>query len=150
MRSLTDRGILLRLFSSGSPNREPPPDLCFQQPFCGASALQKLARHKKPTARAGKSRCRFELKPGGQLLQRRRLFGERFFRACPAPSKSSEENFAGAAERAPHGGGRRPPLRCFYCDQLGHMVRDCPKAPSAKGPQCRASNVRANAPFDID
>ena len=32
--------------------------------------------------------------------------------------------YAGAAERAPRGGGRRPPLRCFYSDQLGHMVRE--------------------------
>ena len=36
--------------------------------------------------------------------------------------------YAGTAERAARGGGIRPPLRCFYCNQLGHIVRDCPKA----------------------
>ena len=48
--------------------------------------------------------------------------------------------YAGAAERAPHGGGRRPPLRCFYCDQLGHMVRDCPKA---RADRARGANQAA-------
>ncbi len=36
--------------------------------------------------------------------------------------------YAGAAERAPRGNGQRPPPRCFYCDQLGHIVRNCPAA----------------------
>ena len=48
--------------------------------------------------------------------------------------------YAGAAERAPRGGGRRPPLRCFYCDQLGHMVRDCPKA---RADRARGANQAA-------
>jgi len=36
--------------------------------------------------------------------------------------------YAGAAERAPRGGGQRPPPRCFYCEELGHIVRNCPSA----------------------
>ena len=48
--------------------------------------------------------------------------------------------YAGAAERAPHGGGQRPPPRCFYCGQLGHIVRNCPKA---RADQARGANQAA-------
>ena len=48
--------------------------------------------------------------------------------------------YAGAAERAAHGGGQRPPPRCFYCDQLGHIVRNCPKA---RADRARGANQAA-------
>jgi len=45
-----------------------------------------------------------------------------------ASEPAAPRAYAGAAERAPRGNGWRPSPRCYYCDQLGHMVRDCPKA----------------------
>jgi len=48
--------------------------------------------------------------------------------------------YAGAAERAPRGGGQRPPPRCFYCEELGHIVRNCPKA---RADRARGANQAA-------
>jgi len=47
--------------------------------------------------------------------------------------------YAGAAERAPRGGGQRPPPRCFYCEELGHIVRNCRKA---RADRARGAKIR--------
>ena len=57
-----------------------------------------------------------------------------------ADEPAAPRAYAGAAKRAPRDGGRRPPLRCFYCDQLGRMVRDCPKA---RADRARGANQAA-------